>query len=508
MLSFRIAATSALSLVMAVQPSNVSGQEFRTVSVFSPLDIGVISKNKERLKTDTGFAAATASGVFADTVNLDAIPDSPSSTNDQSAVESALKPPPGIIRRTVLHQNTNDLAELFSDAEKDKKITPVLNFDLFTNVHLRVLVNKVRKAADGSTAVSGYVDGMPGSFASLTEIGEDIYGTIKTYDRTYELTPTSKTFTAVVTPTGAPGLSASAVFDTVDGTQQKNTVIDESRPSFPTIEEPVARPTRPRQGNANDVNPNVLDLNGGDDPAKPNPPAIINFVVLYTKAAMDKTGGPEAMNALINAALASLEQSFLASQINIAPIVTHTGMVDYAETGNIEADRDALQAHTTEKLSQVPVIRSTAQANIVALIVENAGAYCGISYIPEDPAISYKDYSYIVVARQCAVSNLSFAHETGHILGARHDLYVDPTENRPLGKNHGIIFKCGDNYCRDIMAYNNYCQEVLNTTCVRVGIWSGKVWSAGQPLPESNTDIEENTQRALRLFGPIVSGYH
>ena len=79
----------------------------------------------------------------------------------------------------------------------------------------------------------------------------------------------------------------------------------------------------------------------------------------------------------------------------------------------------------------------------MALIVENAGEYCGISYIPEDPTLSYKDFAYIVVGRNCGVSNLSFAHETGHILGARHDLYVDPTEDRPLGKNHGIIFKCG-----------------------------------------------------------------
>ena len=59
----------------------------------------------------------------------------------------------------------------------------------------------------------------------------------------------------------------------------------------------------------------------------------------------------------------------------------------------------------------------------------------------------------------------------------------------------------------DIMAYANYCSTVLAKECTRLAAWSGVVWSGGKQIAESSDDKDNNAQRALRLFAPVVAKY-
>ena len=59
------------------------------------------------------------------------------------------------------------------------------------------------------------------------------------------------------------------------------------------------------------------------------------------------------------------------------------------------------------------------------------------------------DEAYFVVHHACAAVTLSIAHEIGHILGVRHDRFVDDNDT-PFVYGHGWVN--GDKW-RDIMSY-------------------------------------------------------
>ena len=52
---------------------------------------------------------------------------------------------------------------------------------------------------------------------------------------------------------------------------------------------------------------------------------------------------------------------------------------------------------------------------------------------------TFENNAFNVTKRSCAVDNLSFPHELGRLMGARHDWYVDATNNSPYTFNHGYV---------------------------------------------------------------------
>ncbi|XOV81367.1 MAG: M12 family metallo-peptidase [Aestuariibacter sp.] len=138
--------------------------------------------------------------------------------------------------------------------------------------------------------------------------------------------------------------------------------------------------------------------------------------------------------------------------------------------------------------------------DIIALWVK-AGNGCGIAYIMEELSHLNRDYAFLVVRRECAVSNLSFVHELGHLFGARHDRDADPTENKPFPFNHGYIQK--QKKVRSLMSYNNQCQA-SGIYCTRVNRWSDpdlkfRGSRFGVPINEDKpTDNSETLRRTSR----------
>ena len=111
---------------------------------------------------------------------------------------------------------------------------------------------------------------------------------------------------------------------------------------------------------------------------------------------------------------------------------------------------------------------------MVALIQEDGGGYCGISFIMSPVSNAFEPFGYAVVARSCATGNYSFAHELGHVMGARHDWNVDSTNNSAYAFNHGYVNKTPTAPAapwRTIMAYNNDCSDG-GINCTRVPYWS------------------------------------
>jgi len=212
--------------------------------------------------------------------------------------------------------------------------------------------------------------------------------------------------------------------------------------------------------------------------------STIDIMVVYTAAAA--AGGNIA--AEIQLAIDETNQSYDNSGINSNMSLVHTAQVTYTESGNILTDRNRLQNKTDGYMDNVHALRDTYGADMVTLWVANGGGYCGIAYIMTTVSTSFENYGFQVTARNCATGYYSFGHEFGHIQSARHDWYVDPTNNSPYTYNHGYVDP--GKAWRTIMAYSNDCSG-----CTRIQYWSNPdVLYGGEPMgvPEGTYHAADN----------------
>lgn len=171
-----------------------------------------------------------------------------------------------------------------------------------------------------------------------------------------------------------------------------------------------------------------------------------------------------------------------------------TGVVSYQETGDLSTDLERLQKTSDGHLDFIHATRDlwNWRADIVAMVVEDAGDSCGLGYVLEDMESDpdADDWAFHVVDVDCMVDNLSFAHEAGHNMGADHDWYV----NAVPGHNHGYIMHGQKR--RTVMAYWYECDD-LGYACPRIlgysspyhlfdgtatGIAAGQPWEADNRL--------------------------
>lgn len=196
---------------------------------------------------------------------------------------------------------------------------------------------------------------------------------------------------------------------------------------------------------------------------------VIDVMVVYTPAARIAEGGTTAMENLIDLAVAETNTGYNNSGINQMLNLVHTEEVSYTESGDIQLDRDRLKNPSDGYMDNVHTLRNTYSADVVPLIVDNGGGYCGIAYIMDPVSTQFQDSAFCVVANECATGYYSFGHEIGHLMAARHDWYVDPTDNSPYTYNHGLTNPASG--WRTVMAYNNACTDV-GKDCTRQLYWS------------------------------------
>lgn len=117
-------------------------------------------------------------------------------------------------------------------------------------------------------------------------------------------------------------------------------------------------------------------------------------------------------------------------------------------------------------LAGIRTQRETYGADLVVLIRE-AGAYCGIGWMPTTPGSGTSHYGFSVTTRSC-ITNHTFAHELGHNMGLNHDRYV--VSSPPTGSyNYGYVNTV--DRVRTVMAYGNRCTD-LGFSCTRVPFFS------------------------------------
>jgi hypothetical protein len=226
----------------------------------------------------------------------------------------------------------------------------------------------------------------------------------------------------------------------------------------------------------------------------------IDVLVAYTPAAATQAGGVAAVQTLAAMSIAVSNDTFAASGVNLR--LRLVGTVQSTGTGAGGADGATLAALMTPrdgKYDNVHAVRDATGADLVSMLVADAGQYCGVAYYP-----GAATYGFSVVAQSCAVGNLSFPHEIGHNLGAAHDRYASPKGYYPYG--FGSVNVAGK--WRTIMAYNDQCNS-LGLYCNRIARWSNPTQSYnGSPLgvAEGQPDAADN-RSALNATAATVAAY-
>lgn len=262
-----------------------------------------------------------------------------------------------------------------------------------------------------------------------------------------------------------------------------------------------------QSGFAPEAEPTVPNLNKSEDVAPVAPtgePPVIDVLVAYTDTVAAPLGDIEGE---VRIAIQETNDGYASSGIVQRLRLVGTMKVSYDETGDIEKDRDRLQDPSDGYLDEVPAMRDKLLADVVSLWVEHtAGDVCGISYIMDPVTPAFAPYAYSVVKRDCATGYYSFGHELGHIMSARHDWYMDPTDGGPFSYDHG--FTIPSKGWRTIMAYNASCAAV-NVTCTRILYWSNPdVTRDGVALgaPEGQPNAADN-RKTLNATGPTVAAF-
>jgi hypothetical protein len=200
----------------------------------------------------------------------------------------------------------------------------------------------------------------------------------------------------------------------------------------------------------------------------------INLMLLYTKnVARHYTRDPAD---LLELGVDETNETFRNSGLgNIRLRLVHSQLIDYDASVGDQFNHLYTMVDGVGPFKDVRKLRNEKRAAIVGLIIDNPTG-CGLSTrIGPD-----SDEAFFVVHHACATITMSIAHEIGHILGVRHDRFVDLTDT-PFAYGHGYV---DGTKWRDIMSYNVGCGG-----CPRIPYWSNpRIMYKGDPTGTPATD--------------------
>lgn len=372
------------------------------------------------------------------------------------ASRAALATPPHTIGLVRSRAVAVDVPQLGGPA---RAAASALTLNLFDDVTLVAVLQRTESTASGGTAWIGQIVGEPTSLVSFVSDGGVVNGLVLGGGKQYRVEPVGGTPTVLEIDQGA--------------------YPRDLHPAAPAV--PAPADGAPRTALADDG-------------------STIDVLVVYTANALAGAGSGAAMAALIDQAIAITNQAYLNSGVRPRLRLVGIAQIDYAETGNLDT---ALTAMAWGSIPNVRALRSQYGADLVAMIVESGGPYCGIGYLLNGSAA----LGYSVVARECAVGNFSFAHELGHNMGANHDMYVNPGPGY-YAYSHGYVHlgATSSGSWRSIMAYSDLCRAAFSGQgCQRLGYFSSpNVVVNGVPIGDAST---ADNSRTFNNTAAIVANF-
>ena len=239
----------------------------------------------------------------------------------------------------------------------------------------------------------------------------------------------------------------------------------------------------------------------------------VDVMVLYTAEAFGVESDPDAVLGRINGLIDDTNTTYVNSKVKHRFHLAHAEETTYVENsnGDLYADWMALKfSSAVPQLSGVSTQRNNYGADIVVLLTKDSlqTGSCGESDQLHSEALASCKEAFAVVPIDCATMTYSFAHETGHVMGADHDRGT--TVNLPPFKySRGYI--ASSNAWRTIMAYPN--ASCNKTTCQRIPRWSNPLvthkekGSAREPTGSDSESAPANNAETLNQTADTVAMY-
>ncbi|MEP7156918.1 MAG: reprolysin-like metallopeptidase [Betaproteobacteria bacterium] len=328
-----------------------------------------------------------------------------------------------------------DLAEKMSGTSADTSV----RISFFDDASLVVELDSARRTGSGDSIVlTGRVPGVARSAATFIVKGAKVVGNVQVAERVYQLR-----FREVAEVAGENYFGANVIHEAreIDPTLFRDH--DKNYAAFMSTEEQRARKPSGRAG-----------IQAQSDEFARDDGSIVDMLIAYTSTSRASAGGTAAIVAQIELAVSEANLAYLNSGIGHRLRLLKTLEVDYVETGSSSTDLGRLRSRTDKFLDEVHAYRAAYGADIVSLIVERMDDACGIGYLMSNVTTTFAASAFNVVARGCATGNYTLAHEVGHNMGLRHDVFMD-TGITPFADAHGYVDTTAR--FRTVMAYNDAC---------------------------------------------------
>lgn len=243
------------------------------------------------------------------------------------------------------------------------------------------------------------------------------------------------------------------------------------------------------------------------DPA--TPPTDVDIIILYTPRSLAAQGDEKSLRDSIQAVVDSANYSYATSLIGVRLNPVLIGLHGtWVESGNMLTDMRAMYSD-----ARIATLRNDYKADFVYLVIESdANFYGGAAELLSDPK-GQPNLCMSIMRRTVFAGNsrwaehagLGLIHETGHFLGAGHDVeHGYPTAFQSTKAlfpySNGRRFEVGGVLYRTAMAYdpgiqlNLFSNPNLDFAGVPLGI------PAGQPGEADNA-------QTMNRAAPIVAAY-
>ncbi|MEK7747941.1 MAG: M12 family metallo-peptidase [Nitrospirota bacterium] len=229
--------------------------------------------------------------------------------------------------------------------------------------------------------------------------------------------------------------------------------------------------------------------------AAANSDVTIDIMVVYTNAVAAAT--PD-IDGMIQLAISETNQTYLNSGVHQRLNLVHKYKVTYTESkaeSGFHTDLSRLQNEKDSFMDEIHQLRSQHKADIVTLLIDNK-SLCGLGYLYADVS-----YAFTAVHYNCATGGTyAFAHEIGHLQGARHNP-EDDRNRKPLAYAHGYRYQNRDSSksWRTVMAYD------CRLSCMVIPFWSNPRMkrdgvSMGTVSTHDNVRVLNKTGQAMADF--------
>lgn len=222
---------------------------------------------------------------------------------------------------------------------------------------------------------------------------------------------------------------------------------------------------------------------------------VVDLLSVYSNDALAAVGGGAAqMEATIQAAVDAANTAFIDSNVDAYYRLVHVEHVNHDTLGSTGSDLSWVRNDP-----QVAALRDQYGADMVSVIVDTPSS-CGTAYVQRSPGPGFEDLAFQATDIDCAVGNLTFAHEHGHNLGMEHNPENSSASSSTASYPWSFAHYVNGSY-RTVMSYSAPCAN----GCTRVTHFSNPdVLHNGVPTGIANS--RDNAQTA-DLTTPIVADF-